>query len=67
MPAWKAGDWSGVANCHTGVAHRRTDGNAGAADVATLRGGECEVLEECGEGEARNLNIHYICLDDFKF
>lgn len=35
--------------------------------VATLRGGECEVLEECGEREARNLNIHYICLDDFKF
>lgn len=34
---------------------------------AALRGGECEVLEECGEGEARNLNIHYICLDDFKF
>lgn len=23
-----------------------------AADVAALRGGECEVLEECGEGEA---------------
>lgn len=35
--------------------------------VAALRGGECDVSEECGTGEARNLNIHYICLDDFKF
>lgn len=51
MPAWKAGDWSGVANCHTGVAHSRTDGNAGAPHVAALRGGECDVSEECGTGE----------------
>lgn len=54
-----------VAKPRAGVALPSAQG--AAAHVAALRGGECEVLEECGTGEARNLNIHYICLDDFKF
>ena len=40
-----------VAEPRAGVALPSSQG--APPDVAPLRGGECEVLEECGEGEAR--------------